>query len=77
MASFHPDAWDKAVALGAKAHSEGINWDWVSGFPDKVSAEAFDKWCLSQGYETRGVYSPMKEGEGFDVRFRKDSDIVW
>ena len=78
MASLHPDAIARAVELGATEHREGINWCWCSGFPTHEAAEQFDKWCMANGYETRGVYGPYLPGETTSaVRFRKDSDIVW
>lgn len=48
--------------------SSGINWHWMHGFTTMEKAKEFDKFCVDNNLETRGVYSNDKGGG--DVRFR-------
>lgn len=59
----------KAKKLGAIRVQRGINWTWAD-FDEEKAARAFDKWCLENGYETRGVYNPGDRFKEWSVRFR-------
>ena len=63
--------YEKARELGAETCS-GINWTWANGFPTHEAAVEFNRFCVSQGGETRGVYDPRPnmQREGWSVRFR-------
>ena len=59
-----------AEGMGA-VHSPGINWTWADKFPSKVRADAFHTVVIALGYETRGVYNPIKPEDGWGVRYRR------
>lgn len=54
----------KAMELGAKKISYGINWTWAEDFDTQDEAQDFVEWLDEKGYDHRGVY------DGFSVRFR-------
>jgi hypothetical protein len=47
---------------------DGINWTWAEGFPTEENAKRF--MMAFPEMETRGIYPPSKDGEGWSVRFR-------
>ena len=63
------NATEKATELGTTGVSRGINWTWAD-FDSEQSANEFNDWCESHGYETRGVYPPRKGEKLWGVRFR-------
>lgn len=64
---------EKALALGAQAIEEGINWTWAVGFPTKQAAEDFVRFLESIGYEHRGVYG---KPHGAAYRYPEDTFAV-
>lgn len=63
-----------AVRLGGQVESGGINWTWARDFPNEAAAKEFCSAVEAVGYETRGVYPPVDNGNpninNWGVRFR-------
>lgn len=61
------DVKSKALTLGATKQSNGINWHWFTGFPNREAAQAFVAWLEAHDREHRGVYA---DATTYNVRCR-------
>jgi hypothetical protein len=58
---------DKALELGARDVTHGINWSWANHFPTDEAAAKFVAWLEAEGLETRGV---CVADDAYHVRWR-------
>ena len=60
-----------AKEMGAKLIDQGINCDWAVGFKTEEQAQAFEKYAIRNGYETRGVIEDKHRKKAcYSVKFK-------